>query len=149
MTHGNKIYRKTEIVGTSTASFEDAISRALARAQQSLRQVRWFEVTEQRGRIDEGRRSSRSRSRSGSSSRSTPDPGERPDCQDEQAASQGLVSFAVQTSKAMCRSIGRLSTSVYNRHFRPSQEPKIAYVKVDFRKQCAAGGGRGASEVLD
>lgn len=54
MTHNNKIYRKTEIVGTSTASFEDAIAHALARAQQSLRHVRWFEVTEQRGRIDEG-----------------------------------------------------------------------------------------------
>lgn len=50
----NKVYRKTEIVGTSSESFEDAIARALARAQQSLRQVRWFEVTEQRGRIDDG-----------------------------------------------------------------------------------------------
>ena len=54
MAHGNRIYRKTEIVGTSSESFEDAIARALARAQHSLRQVRWFEVTEQRGRIDDG-----------------------------------------------------------------------------------------------
>ena len=54
MAHSNKIYRKTEIVGTSSESFEDAIARALARAQHSLRQIRWFEVTEQRGRIDDG-----------------------------------------------------------------------------------------------
>lgn len=54
MAHNNRIYRKTEIVGTSSESFEDAIARALTRAQQSLRQVRWFEVTEQRGRIDDG-----------------------------------------------------------------------------------------------
>ena len=54
MAHSDRIYRKTEIVGTSSESFEDAIARALARAQQSLRQVRWFEVTEQRGRIDDG-----------------------------------------------------------------------------------------------
>lgn len=54
MAHSNRIYRKTEIVGTSSESFEDAIARALARAQQNLRQVRWFEVAEQRGRIDDG-----------------------------------------------------------------------------------------------
>jgi len=49
------VYRKTELVGTSTLGFDDGVKRALERAQKTLRQVRWFEVKEQRGRItDEG-----------------------------------------------------------------------------------------------
>ena len=51
---GNKVYRKTEIVGTSNESMEDAITHALERAQRTLRHVQWFEVTEERGRIFEG-----------------------------------------------------------------------------------------------
>jgi len=53
-TDGNKIYRKTEVVGTSKESLEDAITHAVKRAQQTIRQVMWFEVLEQRGRIDDG-----------------------------------------------------------------------------------------------
>jgi dodecin len=52
MAGGNKVYRKTEIVGTSDTSIEDAVSHALKRAQQTLRNVQWFEITEQRGRIN-------------------------------------------------------------------------------------------------
>lgn len=52
-TGGNTVYRITEIVGTSNESLEDAIKQAVKRAQQTLRNVRWFEVTEQRGRVDE------------------------------------------------------------------------------------------------
>lgn len=55
MAAGNKVYRKTEIVGTSDESMEEAISHALQRAQQTLRNVKWFEVTEQRGAIADGR----------------------------------------------------------------------------------------------
>lgn len=51
-THQAKIYRKTELVGTSTIGFDDAVKRAIERAQKTLRQVQWFEVKEQRGRID-------------------------------------------------------------------------------------------------
>lgn len=50
-TDHNKVFRKTEIVGTSNASFEDAINRAIERAKRTLRHLRWFEVTEQRGAI--------------------------------------------------------------------------------------------------
>ncbi|GCE22146.1 dodecin [Dictyobacter kobayashii] len=53
-THEAKIYRKTELVGTSSVGFDDAVRRAVARAQKTLRHVQWFEVKEQRGRIDEG-----------------------------------------------------------------------------------------------
>ncbi|MBX6762980.1 MAG: dodecin family protein [Rubrobacteraceae bacterium] len=52
---GNKLYQKTEVVGTSEVSFEDAIARALERARRTIHHVRWFEVVEQRGRVDDGR----------------------------------------------------------------------------------------------
>ena len=54
MADGNKVYRKTEIVGTSNESMEDAITHALNRAQRTLRNVQWFEVTEQRGAVVDG-----------------------------------------------------------------------------------------------
>ena len=47
----NKIYRKTEIVGTSTKGWDDAGKTAIARAMKTLRNVMWFEVKEHRGRI--------------------------------------------------------------------------------------------------
>ncbi len=46
-----KVYRKTEVVGTSTVGFDDGIKRAIERAQRTLRNIQWFEVKEQRGRI--------------------------------------------------------------------------------------------------
>lgn len=51
-THEAKIYRKTELVGTSSTGFDDAVRRAVERAQKTLRNVQWFEVKEQRGRIE-------------------------------------------------------------------------------------------------
>lgn len=45
------VYRKTQLVGTSSVGFDDGVRRALERAQKTLRHVRWFEVKEQRGRI--------------------------------------------------------------------------------------------------
>ncbi len=52
-THTAKIYRKTELVGTSDIGFDDAVRRAVERAQKTLRNVQWFEVTEERGRIED------------------------------------------------------------------------------------------------
>ena len=46
------VYRKTELVGTSSVGFDDGVKRAIARAQKTLRNVQRFEVKEQRGRID-------------------------------------------------------------------------------------------------
>lgn len=51
-THEAKIYRKTQLVGTSNTGFDDAVKRAIERSQKTLRHVQWFEVKEQRGRID-------------------------------------------------------------------------------------------------
>jgi len=49
------IYKKIEIVGSSTKSIEDAIENAINRAGQSVKNLRWFEVTETRGHIDDGK----------------------------------------------------------------------------------------------
>jgi len=49
------IYRVIQIVGSSEKSVDDAIQRAVARASQTLRNLRWFEVVETRGHIDEGK----------------------------------------------------------------------------------------------
>ena len=50
----DNIYRKTEIVGTSEKGVDDAISGAIARAAQTLRQIGWFEVKEIRGHVENG-----------------------------------------------------------------------------------------------
>lgn len=48
-------YRVTEIVGSSPDSVDQAVRNAIARAGQTLRHLDWFEVTEIRGHIVDGR----------------------------------------------------------------------------------------------
>ncbi|HLS50108.1 MAG TPA: dodecin [Actinomycetaceae bacterium] len=48
-------YRVTEIVGTSTTGMDDAIRNGLERAASTLRNLDWFEVTQVRGHLDEGK----------------------------------------------------------------------------------------------
>lgn len=48
-------YKKIELVGSSATSIEDAINNALAEASKSLKNLEWFEVTETRGHIENGR----------------------------------------------------------------------------------------------
>lgn len=50
----NHIYKKIEIVGSSPESIEAAIRNAVRKASTTLRNLRWFEVTEIRGQIDNG-----------------------------------------------------------------------------------------------
>jgi flavin-binding protein dodecin len=45
------VFKKIELVGTSTESFSAAASNAIAKASQSIRGMSWFEVIEQRGSI--------------------------------------------------------------------------------------------------
>ncbi|MBD1106799.1 dodecin domain-containing protein [Pseudomonas amygdali pv. morsprunorum] len=47
--------QKVEIVGSSTTTIEDAINNALAEASKSLDLMEWFEVTETRGHIENGK----------------------------------------------------------------------------------------------
>jgi dodecin len=48
-------YKKIELVGTSTVSMEDAVNNALTRAAETVRNLRWFEVMETRGNIENGK----------------------------------------------------------------------------------------------
>ena len=49
------VYKKIELVGSSPTSIEEAVTNALSRAAQSVRNMRWFEVTETRGHIVDGK----------------------------------------------------------------------------------------------
>jgi flavin-binding protein dodecin len=49
------IYRVIEIVGTSQKGIDDAITTALARANSTLRNLRWFEVARTSGHIESGK----------------------------------------------------------------------------------------------
>jgi dodecin len=51
----NHIYKKIELVGSSPDSIEDAVKNALSKASRSLRNLRWFEVAETRGHIEDGK----------------------------------------------------------------------------------------------
>jgi flavin-binding protein dodecin len=53
--HHVAVYKKIEIVGTSKASFAEAVKAAVAEASKSLRHMSWFEVVEQRGSIKDGK----------------------------------------------------------------------------------------------
>jgi flavin-binding protein dodecin len=46
-----KVYRVTEVVGTSTESVQQAVRNAVKRASGTLRNLDWFEVGEVRGTI--------------------------------------------------------------------------------------------------
>lgn len=46
------VYKKLEIVGSSPISMEDAVNNAVTKAAESLHNLRWFEVVETRGHID-------------------------------------------------------------------------------------------------
>lgn len=44
-------YKKTELTGSSTIGLQDAIESAIAKASQTIPNMRWFEVVETRGNI--------------------------------------------------------------------------------------------------
>ncbi len=49
------VYKKIELVGSSATSIEDAIQSAVETASKSLKHLEWFEVTETRGHIVNGK----------------------------------------------------------------------------------------------
>jgi dodecin len=49
------VYKTIELVGSSAASADDAVRTAVAKAAKTLRNLRWFEVIETRGQIEDGR----------------------------------------------------------------------------------------------
>ena len=48
------VYRVIEVVGSSETSIEDAIKSAVAKASNTIRHLRWFQVVETRGQIENG-----------------------------------------------------------------------------------------------
>lgn len=51
----SKVYAVTKVVGTSKKSIEDAIENAIETTSKSVKNLDWFEVTETRGYIEEGK----------------------------------------------------------------------------------------------
>ena len=48
-------YKTIELVGSSSQSVEDAVQRAVAKAAQTVRNLRWFQIVDTRGHIEQGR----------------------------------------------------------------------------------------------
>lgn len=49
------IYKSIELTGSSAEGIQPAIENAIARAAQSIDELRWFEVIDTRGHIENGR----------------------------------------------------------------------------------------------
>ena len=49
------VFKGVTIAGTSNESFSDAIKVAIERAGQTIRELRWFEIREQRGAVRDGK----------------------------------------------------------------------------------------------
>ncbi len=47
------VYKYLELVGSSKTSIEEAIQNAVNKAAQTVRNMRWFVVSEQRGYIED------------------------------------------------------------------------------------------------
>jgi dodecin len=48
------VYKIVELVGSSEKSIEDAIQNAVSRASKTIRDMKWFEVSQTRGHIENG-----------------------------------------------------------------------------------------------
>ncbi|MCW5700260.1 MAG: dodecin domain-containing protein [Rhodospirillales bacterium] len=51
----SRVYKKVELVGTSTVGIEDAIQNAVETASKTLNNIDWFEVQEVRGHVQDGK----------------------------------------------------------------------------------------------
>ena len=51
----NHVYKTVELVGSSPNGSDDAVKNAITRASATVRNLRWFEVTDTRGHIEDGR----------------------------------------------------------------------------------------------
>lgn len=51
----NHVYKSIELTGSSPTSSDEAIRSAIAKAAKTVRDIRWFEVVETRGQVDNGK----------------------------------------------------------------------------------------------
>jgi hypothetical protein len=49
------VYQKIELTGSSSLGIQQAIENAVAKAGETIQNMRWFEVVETRGHIDNGK----------------------------------------------------------------------------------------------
>ena len=49
------VYKSIEVTGSSKASIEDAVAKAVARASKTVRNLRWLQITDTRGHIEKGK----------------------------------------------------------------------------------------------
>lgn len=49
------VYKSLELTGSSKTGIEDAVSKAIAKASQTIRNIHWFEVVETRGHVVDGK----------------------------------------------------------------------------------------------
>jgi len=49
------VYKTVELTGSSPVGIEDAVTSAIAKAHETVRNMQWFEIVETRGHIHEGK----------------------------------------------------------------------------------------------
>ena len=49
------VYKTVDLVGSSKKSIDDAVEMAISRANKTIKNMRWFEITETRGHIVDGK----------------------------------------------------------------------------------------------
>ena len=49
------VYKLIELTGTSSTSIEDAVEKAIKRANKTIKNLRWFQAIETRGNIEKGK----------------------------------------------------------------------------------------------
>ena len=52
---GDHVYKLLELTGSSSVSIEEAVSNAIAKAHETVRNIQWFTITETRGHVVEGK----------------------------------------------------------------------------------------------
>lgn len=50
----DNVYKTVELTGSSETSQEDAVRKAIREASKTIKHMRWFQVTETRGHIEDG-----------------------------------------------------------------------------------------------
>lgn len=51
----NHVYKSLELTGSSPISIEDAVQTAISKAHETVRNIQWFNVTETRGHVVDGK----------------------------------------------------------------------------------------------
>jgi flavin-binding protein dodecin len=51
----NHVYKSIELTGSSSTTIEDAVSNAIAKASETIRNIHWFNIVETRGHVQDGK----------------------------------------------------------------------------------------------